>query len=114
MAQAMLADVRDAGWSVTRVECAVGYSGHYSEASVIALKNFDDFTAVLRASIQADGGSNLRGLVPYHGESANPWRPTEAIDIGASCLEQSAPPDSTSILGGVSNYERDYLPPGDY
>ena len=106
----MLNDVRDAGWSVTRVECTVDSSGVFAGATVVALKDLGGFTAALEAQTES-GSSTVVGLVPYHGESENPWQPTAVLPAGESCLELPEPPTSDAVLGGTPNLERAFLPP---
>ncbi len=73
-------DLRADGWQTIAASCGPEHS------YVLAVKEFDGFTAALRGSI--DQAVWLAVYVPYHGEPANPWTPTTVFPTGTTCMDQ--------------------------
>ncbi|GHS85942.1 hypothetical protein AGMMS50218_04730 [Actinomycetota bacterium] len=85
-----LADLRADGWQTIAAECIPGRS------YVLAVKDFDGFTAALRGVI--DQGVWLHVYVPYHDEPTNPWTPTTVFPTGSTCADRDDPGFRTAPL----------------
>ncbi len=93
LTQELLTELRAASWVIVLQNCKATESGLHS-AELVALKEFDGFTAGMIVKIDADG-ANLDAYAPFHEEDANPWGALDPQEGG--CLDApEEPADDTT------------------
>jgi hypothetical protein len=83
-----LEDLRASGWIVTLQNCNATEDAGLISAQLVAIKDFDGFTAGMTVDTNGDGAT-LRAFAPFHLEDPNPWQRQDP-QVGG-CLDGAMP-----------------------